>query len=253
MSIVIGLGSGRCGTSSLAKLINEQPAAACFHELNPSCMSYKGSDDTVISQLENFANALRDAERIAVVDRTSPRPPKQESLDKYKNTAQLDVVGDVASYYLNYIELIVERCPIAVFPCFKRDRSETIQSFIRKLYIGQGGRMNKIKMWLKSPESRYRNHWCVGTQGKYVVDRKWDDLFPTYSENLSLEEAVARYVDEYYTEIDRLAEKYPNVVRVFSVDEMNSREGQERILRFVGVKGEICYSEIYENVSRSVH
>ena len=52
--MIFGLGSGRCGTMTLASLIDSQADALCFHEVNPAAMAWQGSEHAVYSIVRDF-------------------------------------------------------------------------------------------------------------------------------------------------------------------------------------------------------
>jgi len=101
--LVFGLGTGRCGTHSLADLFNSQKNFEVTHELG---------DNPVLNWAFN-----------------------DECLEFYLNkitNRQSNHVGDVAFYLLPYVEAIINQFPEAKFLCLKRDRKETVFSYDKK-------------------------------------------------------------------------------------------------------------------------
>lgn len=97
--VVIGLGTGRCGTHSITGLLAEQPGTTALHQPKP-CLPwhtdygwYRGVGDLIAAQ---------------------PTP----------------VVALVGWYYLNYTDLLV-RDHDARLICLRRDREATIDSIMR--------------------------------------------------------------------------------------------------------------------------
>ncbi len=183
MQLVIGLGSGRCGTTSLAHLLNKQPHASVTHE-EPPLLPWQ-------------VDAALLAERLAGL-RARPET----------------LVGDVAFYYLPYVELIAAQLPNTRFVCLRRDREETVRSFVAK--------------------SEGVHHWIQhdGTQWQKSPD--WDDCFPKY-DLVDKTAAIGRYWDEYYARATELATQLPSF-RIFEMTALNDREGVEDLLDFIGVK-----------------
>jgi len=101
--IVIGLGTGRCGTHSLAHLLNAQRDATVYHEKEEHKISWGGSEQA-IDTLLTWAMA-------------------QE---------QLQLVGDVGFYYLPYVEYILTRKPSVKFICLQRNCADTVASYLKK-------------------------------------------------------------------------------------------------------------------------
>ena len=99
-SLLMGLGTGRCGTMSLATILDAQYSTS---------ISFEG-----YYKLPWLAN-----------------------IDSLKHTIKNismhagETVGDVGFYYLPYVEKIIELTGDAKFVCIKRDKDETIASQIR--------------------------------------------------------------------------------------------------------------------------
>lgn len=258
MSMVFGLGSGRCGTKSLAALLNAQSNAVCFHEVNPSAMAWAGAEDTVVSLLRDFQAILDGGERAVTVDRASPG--RTEPLTRLHMLPRVELIGDVGIYYLPYVDQILSRFPEARFPCLRRDRAEVIESYVRKLSVPRRPqtKVESVKAALRSllrPSSvtpvrhNSRNHWSGSADSRWVSDRRWDKCFPTYDDlgSTSLEAHIARFYDEYYLHVDDLERRYPENVRVFSIDKLNSVEGRSDILRFCCGDRILTDVEVFEN------
>jgi len=92
--LIFGLGTGRCGSTSLANLLGLD------HEGDPKL----------------------------------PWAFSQYALDnKLGYLLFLEKRGDVGMYYLPYVEAILRIFPKAKFVCLKRDRDETVESFKKKI------------------------------------------------------------------------------------------------------------------------
>lgn len=102
--LVIGLGTGRCGTLSLARLLGLQEHCDVGHERYPTLSWYE--DPNPCRHLEQSIESLS------------------------------DVYGDVGMYYLPYVNEIRGRFPGTRFICMKRDREATINSFCRVVPSG---------------------------------------------------------------------------------------------------------------------
>lgn len=198
--IVIGLGSGRCGTQSLARLLDAQPGAHVTHERVYQNIKWNGSEDRVLEMLE-WARGL---------DNPGLR-------------------GDVASYYLSYVDFILSRQPEARFICLRRPRNETVDSFMR---ITPG-----------------KNHWFDHGGEGWEPDM-WDDSFPSYPDK-DKRAALTRYWNEYYAEAERLKAVYPERFRIFDTTALNDRKGQAELLRFAGVAPE--QQRLKPGIRRNTH
>lgn len=95
--VIIGLGSGRCGTKSLSHLFDSQPDSSFTHEALPMPWNRNPAD----AQPEMFRRLFeRDA--------------------KY--------IGDSGYYWINYVGDMIDVKPDAKFICLQRDRQEVIES-----------------------------------------------------------------------------------------------------------------------------
>ena len=99
--IVIGLGTGRCGSSSLTALLDAQPGCSITHESRP---------------------VLRWQETERAID--------DKLADLVARRAR--IVGDVCHTWLPHIERVLERFESAVAICLSRDRTATVESLLRK-------------------------------------------------------------------------------------------------------------------------
>ena len=104
-TVILGLGTGRCGARSLASLLDKQPGCRVSHEV-PPLLDWHGSH-----------HAARLKARIERMARVREEP----------------VIGDVASFYLPYAEPILEAMENVKLVCLRRDREATIASFCRWL------------------------------------------------------------------------------------------------------------------------
>ena len=98
---VIGLGPGRCGTTTLAYVLNCQYRACVTHEGGLPLPWYKSEPQMFemnIGKIINYPGAL---------------------------------VGDVALYYLHYIPEILSVMPDVKFVCLQRDYEDTVRSYLQ--------------------------------------------------------------------------------------------------------------------------
>lgn len=185
--LVIGLGTGRCGTDSLARFLNFQEGAGVSHER----FRYKLAWCKAEKRIDEFLQWVR--------LQTDQR-----------------LVGDVASAYLPYVEYILAAYPKVKFICLQRERTATIESFMKK--------------------NSATNHWMDHDGNQWQVN-KWDACFPKYSA-ASKAEAIGLYWDEYYKWAAKLQANHPTVFRIFSTASLNQPEGQQALLAFVGIPRE---------------
>lgn len=136
--ILLGIGTGRCGTVSLATLLNQQEDAAITHESRPLLPWEK---DMSILQRKIQGLLRRDA----------------------------TFVGDVAFYYLPYVKDILHLYPSCKIICLSRDKEETVQSYLKKTRGRNHWMQHNGSSWKKDPT------WDV-CYPKYTTANKQDAL-----------------------------------------------------------------------------
>lgn len=120
--LVLGLGTGRCGTKSLAFLLNLQPEVYATHESRP------------------LMPWLLDMERYPLkLDEMRARPES--------------IVADVCFTYLPYVRWTFTQYGHSVkFICLQRGMRETVGSFMRWLDVGEN-------FWARGGLSERREEW----------------------------------------------------------------------------------------------
>lgn len=120
--------------------------------------------------------------------------------------------GDVAFYYLPYVEYVFRRIPDIRMICLKRNKQDTVASY----------------------------KWRLDTMGKhhFINDDHdpWDKCYPTTGIRNKIE-ALEDFWDMYYERAHRLEKKYDNF-RVYDMEDINDIGGQRDILHFAGVPPE---------------
>jgi len=196
-TVVFGMGTGRCGTASLAKLLNNQADAQVTHELWP-ILPWKAKPTTLV-------------ERIRLLQ---ARPA--------------GIVGDVASSYLPHLESCLESGLESNSDVYKnvrvigleRPRDEVVESFSR---------------WLDEIHPLPIDHWSEQPAEGFYRDILWSRSFPKYSHN-DRKKSIAAYWDEYHQRLSALVSKHPKQVRVFNYEEaLNQEVPQRELLEFAGV------------------
>src|SRR5262245_3459710 len=94
--LILGIGTGRCGTRSLALLLNRQPGAKITHEDYP------------------------------LLPWRDPRPSAIAQRLKKLARRKTPITGDVASFYLPYVEHAVAIAPDIRIVCLERPKEEVV-------------------------------------------------------------------------------------------------------------------------------
>lgn len=146
-NIIIGLGTGRCGTVSLTNLFKSQSSCVAEHEYT----AHNSQHGEVWG--DNF---------MELVDYIESKSEK--------------FVCEISFYNLPYIDQLIDRYDDVKFIIMKRDRQETINSYLKKTIN--------------------RNHWQEhdGTRYKYC---KWDSAYPKF-EGADKADSIGMYWDYYY-------------------------------------------------------
>lgn len=223
--MIFGLGTGRCGTDSLSRLINNQQGAVCFHETNPFSSQW-GSLGTTLPLAQQFLKILSGGSRDGLMIDSNHRINQAKALRKLASTPTLNVIGEVAFYHLPNVPALISRFTNIRFPVLRRDRQETIESYIRKVEV-------RYRSRFFLPRVAHKNHWMTHDGIRWVRDR-FDPCFPKFP-GPTLESAIGQYWDYYYATAEDYERRFPSVVRIFSTDELNTAEGREAILSFCGI------------------
>lgn len=238
--IIIGLGSGRCGTASLTKLLNSQDNSICFHELNPSCIRYSGTFQPIHNTINEFQAILNGGDpSLLTVDLS--RSVCASTYERLKDMKYVKLIGDIAHYYLSYVENISAINHNVRFVCLKRDREETVRSWLRKTTISRwkskriADRLSSIIV--REPYYNSFNHWMEHDGTKWKKDPVWDKCFPKFKAESKIE-AIYKYYDYYYERACALEKIMPEIFKTFEIEKLNSREGQSEILSFCGIAPE---------------
>ncbi|MEZ5571761.1 MAG: hypothetical protein R3E64_07025 [Halioglobus sp.] len=247
--VVIGLGSGRSGTASLTALIDQQDGGICFHEMNPSCAVFSGNQQPHVNAIREFRRILSGGDRSCLTIDYS-RPSSVVTYQKLQQMTEVKLIGDIAYYYLNYVEVLLGIDPACRFVCIKRNREQTIGSWMKKSAIKRWRSLwlaDRLKSWItRSPFYTEYNYWQIHDGSRWKQDPVWDSCFPKF-EAQSKEAAIGMYWDYYYLEADRLQRAFPENFRIFDIEDLSNSEGQKRILSFVGLSATtmVCGEDVH--------
>lgn len=235
--IVIGLGTGRSGTASLATLLNAQRDSLCFHEMNPSAVRFSGTPRPFLNAVDEF-QAILDGGNPSMLTVDLSRAVAARAYDGLCQMRHVRLIGDIAFYYLNYVELIAAHNPNVRFICLRRDREETISSWLRKTQIASwpskriADRLSSVIT--RTPYHTSYNFWMQHDGSRWRPDPVWDKCFPNI-EARSKREAIAKYWDLYYDKAEVLAEEYKDVFRIFDTEKLSDCILQSDLLGYCGI------------------
>jgi len=164
--IVIGLGTGRCGTQSLACLLDQQIGSEVTHEADWRDLPWAGQVEAVNRKFRQFRTRLVEERR--------------------------RMVGDVGFYYLPYIEHMLARYPNLALVCMQRDRDDTTLSLVRKMRkrhpgLNHGGRRWRASEW-------DRNYPKFGIADRRVAAEMFWDNYYDFANRLQQEQPVRFWI-----------------------------------------------------------
>ena len=242
--IVIGLGSGRSGTASLAKLLNSQTDSLCFHEMNPSCVRFTGTPRPILNTINEF-QAIIDGGDPSALTVDLARPVSADAYDQLCRMDRVQTIGDIAFYYLSYVEAIATRNANVRFVCLRRDKDETIESWMQKTSINRWPSKkvaDRLAAWItRGPYYQGINPWMEHNGTVWMPDLVWDKCFPKFPA-ASKHEAVSKYWDFYYDEAERLVGRLSNVFSIVETNRLSEWSVQRDLLKFCGIE---LQSQVY--------
>ena len=181
---VIGIGTGRCGTMSVARLLGGCQDCTVYHEMaaETEALPWEFDPERAHAKLERL---LRMPGLLA---------------------------GDVALYYLNYVEFFLERMPDLRIVHIYREKQAVVRSFLER--------------------TAGRNHWMPDDRTA-KPDPIWDKCFPKYPDAATKAEAVARYYDDYILAVARLMTKHSDRVLDLNVRHLDNVHQQALLFDFL--------------------
>jgi len=187
--LVLGIGTGRSGSTSLTELLAAQSHARVTHEM-PPILYWDQNTSADAFHINRFKHLL----------------------------TQYSIVGDVAHWWLPKIEYVIQSIPSVRIVALKREKQETVDSFLK---IKGGNGKGAI------------NHWTPHN-GDYWSKNIWDPCYPKYT-TTTLEDALGLYWEHYYLEVEKLLNKYPNNLQIYATDSLSKADSQREILSFIGL------------------
>ena len=197
-TLILGIGSGQCGLNMLADLLNAQPGVRVTCEQKPLLpwRNKDSNDEARLLGMEPFVPNLKS------------RFQNWESSRLINNGQPPLFIGDASSNWLPYIEEVLNLRPDSKIVCLKRPREETVKAFCLNL---ERATPRPTDNWSKVlPEGWYRSPFRMG-------------IYPRF-EASSRTEALEKYWDFYYEEVDRLINLYPQQIRIFDPQNLSNIE-----------------------------
>ena len=198
--IVIGVGPGRCGSTSLSEMLGTISNSCGTHE-GPPLIFWRPRSEQVDFHIRRFT-----------------------VLAEYYS-----VVSDVSHWWLNAVDQIWERLPEAKVIGLVRDPEECASSFMRIQGFGKGS----LNPWAPRGEKFWRAGLWDATYPSYPIP----DLSKVDPDRVKLEQ-ITRYVQEYNARMTELARSQPDRMKLAPTEDLSSAEVQAEIFSIAKHRGE---------------
>lgn len=175
---IFGIGTGRCGTTSLSSLLNGQNNSNVSHEMSGDILLPWKFDE---KEYDRYIDSLH----------------KRKQL----------FIGDVSFYLVNYIPQIIKDFPESKIIVLKRNKQETINSFIKKI--------GPLEHWISNPR-------------RFSI---YDKCFPKFDFEIQKIKRISLYYDLYYSLVDQI--KYEDMIHL-DTNNLNNEECMKEMLEFCG-------------------
>jgi hypothetical protein len=199
-------------------------------------VKYEGTVQPILNTIYEFKQILAggDKQRLTV-DFT--RAVSERGYEELIAMPRVRLLGDIAHYYLRYVEEIIALAPEVRLICLKRDRTQTVESWLKKSRITRWP-SKTIASYLSARITRERyyqstNHWMEHDGSEFAPDPVWDKCFPKYDAP-DMRTAIGMYYDDYYHRADALLARFPQHILMMPTETLNTPDGQSQLLDFVG-------------------
>jgi hypothetical protein len=196
---VVGLGSGRCGSTSLTAIMAGVEGSCSTHE-NPPMIYW---------------------------------PPEKEQLEfHFRRTSLLieffPLVFDASLWWLPALSSFFEYFPTAKAIGLYRDVQSCAQSFLQN----KGTAWGSVNHWVAPANGIWRANLWDPTYPTYPLPQDAD----ANPDGAKLR-LITRYVEEYNTELFALGKQLPERFMLVRMEELNDFSIQNRIFDFIGLPG----------------
>lgn len=139
-------------------------------------------------------------------------------LEKYKDSKYVCFNG---FFYTWYTDELLSLFPKAKVYVLFRDFEDTVKSHYKKVIKRTEGKF------------KYKNYWNNYDRSRCKSD--WEICFPKFNHMLLLRESIVEYIKFYWELIDKLVQSYPNNIKIFDINMLNTRGNLINFLRYVGI------------------
>ena len=198
--LLIGLGSGRCGSTSLAAMLATVTNSCSTHE-TPPLIFWQPELEQIDFHIKRF--------RIL--------------------TNYFSLVADVSHWWLNSIERVFDAFPGAKAIGLVRDNEDCARSFSRIQGFGVGS----YNPWAATGNGLWRTgHWDP-TYPTYSLPS-----YAQKKPDRAKFELIGRYVSDYNAQLAQMAVREPKRVKLVRTEELGRDTVQKEIFRFANGQGQ---------------
>ena len=198
-TLAVGIGSGRCGSTTLTGLLQTVPRSCCTHEV-PPLIDWEPRAEQVDFHLRRFELLLR----------------------------YHDFVFDASHWWLNALDRLTSAFPTCKVVGLWRDTEGCARSFAKIKGSGRGS----INHWVAGGNDIWQSALWDPTYPHYPVPAGADADPDAARHNLT-----RRYVDEYNAAMFARAERAPERTMLVQTEEMAQASVQARMFEFLGLPG----------------
>ena len=202
--VVLGLGTGRTGSTSLVEVLATVEGSCCTHE-NPPLISWAPRRSEIDFHIKRF---------------------KQLSL-------YFPLIADVSHWWINSLDDVFRHFPDAKVIGVLRDLDSCVKSFVRIKGSGRGSYNHWVPygngIWAAAP-------WDP-TYPTYPVPEGAETDPDGVKAKL-----IARYITEYNDRLHAFASREPEKVLLVRTEELSEAAVQAAIFNFVGLNGRVTKS-----------
>ena len=208
--IVIGLSSSRVESKKIFSFLKEDENISVNYESDIKNFSWNNSENIILKRIEILEKNI------------------------YNNTTSskksFKSFGEVCFYVLPYLEILINNFPYLKFICTTKSRQKTYDDIMTDI-TNENNFLLRLFLFRKKFKNHFINHNGKKWQKDYILDK----CYPKFKLE-SLEKSIEEYIDLYYSNVKSIEKKYPNNLKVFYSDELQSKYGKKKISSFIGIK-----------------
>jgi len=196
--LVIGLGTGRSGSTTLTAYLGAIDGVCSTHE-NPPLVFWRPEPEQIAFHLRRFSVLLR----------------------------YHPVVVDVAHWWINLVDVVLSEFPSAKFIGLVRGMQECAASFARTKGFGIGS----YNHWVHHPNDIWRPAEWDPTYPTFESPA-WAARQPDRAK----QEMILRYLQSYNMQMSAIGDRFPGAFLMMRTESLSDLSALNELYNFVGVK-----------------